>query len=163
MTDDSGANIRKLSQLTGHTVDVSQFADNMPIIASLEGIENPEDYVVAAFVGDECRGFGTISQSGNMFINAGGTMGEQLEFKVYNIRTGEEINISNSIPFSSRAGSIGQPIKLSGFDATGINDIKTEDLKNYEIYDASGRRIHVLGKGINILKSADGKAIKIVR
>ena len=163
MTDDSGANIRKLSQLTGHTVDVSQFADNMPIIASLDGIENPEDYVVAAFVGDECRGFGTISQSGNMFINAGGTMGEQLEFKVYNIRTGEEINISNSIPFSSRAGSIGQPIKLSGFDATGINDIKTEDLKNYEIYDASGRRIHVLGKGINILKSADGKAIKIVR
>ena len=40
--------------------DASQFADNMAIVAEIAELENPEDYTIGAFVGDECRGMGKV-------------------------------------------------------------------------------------------------------
>lgn len=161
--EDNGATIRQISELTGWTVDASQFADNMTIIANLKDIDNPQDFIVAAFVNDECRGFGTVSQSGDFFINVSGKNGEQVEFRMYNLNDGNITTLKERLSYSLMAGSLNKPVILSDSMSTGIDDIDMSSDTDYEIFDAAGRKLQNTVKGINILKSKDGKAVKIIK
>ena len=106
--------------------DNSAYADNMPIVAVLSGIDDPENYSVGAFVGDECRGEGNIAGGKYMFINVAGTAGETVTFKLYNKMEGTYSDLDNTVTYGSKAGSLKNPVELLG-RTTAIRNISIGD------------------------------------
>lgn len=47
--------------------------------------------------------------------------------------------------------------------ATGINSISTASAKVSRIYDLSGRELPAMQKGLNIVKMANGKTVKVIK
>ena len=126
------------------------FADNMAMVATIEGLENPENYTLGVFVGDECRGRGQVVKDGKMLVSAVGKVGERLSFKLANNRTGEVTDLEDTMTYSLIKGSLKAPVQLSGTTVTGI--AKTVDEAQDEaIYDMSGRRVEKMQKGIYIV------------
>ena len=126
------------------------FADNMAMVATIEGLENPENYTLGVFVNDECRGRGQVVKDGILFVNAVGKVGERLSFKLANNRTGEVTDLEDTMTYSLIKGSLKAPVQLSGTTVTGI--AKTMDEAQDEaIYDMSGRRVEKMQKGIYIV------------
>ena len=126
------------------------FADNMAMVATIEGLENPENYTLGVFVNDECRGRGQVVKDGKMFVSAVGKVGERLTFKLANNRTGEVTDLEDTMTYSLIKGSLKAPVQLSGTTVTGI--AKTMDEAQDEaIYDMSGRRVEKMQKGIYIV------------
>lgn len=126
------------------------FADNMAMVATIEGLENPENYTLGVFVGDECRGRGQVVKDGKMLVSAVGKVGERLSFKLANNRTGEVTDLEDTMTYSLIKGSLKAPVQLSGTTVTGI--AKTMDEAQDEaIYDMSGRRVEKMQKGIYIV------------
>ncbi len=109
--------------------DNSAYADNMPIVAVLSGIDDPENYSVGAFVGDECRGEGNVAGGKYMFINVAGTAGETVTFKLYNKMEGTYSDLDNTVTYGSKAGSLKNPVELLG---------KTTAIRNISIGDSEG-------------------------
>ena len=107
----------------------SAYADNMPIVAVLSGIDDPENYSVGAFVGDECRGEGNVAGGKYMFINVAGTAGETVTFKLYNKMEGTYYDLDNTLTYGSKAGSLKNPVELLG---------KTTAIRNISIGDSEG-------------------------
>ena len=134
------------------TVDHSRFADNMTVVAEIEGLMNAEDWVLGAFVGDECRGEGRSVRDGIMFIGIAGKSGEKMNFRLHNTRTGEEYDVTESLSFQQKVGSLKAPLHLSSEGATGIENVNVkENLNDKAIYDLSGRRVVKPVKGIYIV------------
>lgn len=83
-------------------------------------VSSLENYEVAAFVGDECRGVGNVlSHDGSFYgylrIRSNQEEGETVTFKVYNRWTESEMMIEGvSIPFKSQdvVGLPSNPLKL---------------------------------------------------
>lgn len=118
--------------------DNSAYADNMPIIAVLSGIDNPEDYSVGAFVGDECRGEGKLAGGKYMFINVAGVGGETVTFKLYNKIDGTYSDLDNTLTYGGKVGSLKNPVELSG-NTTAIRTISIGDCEaNITITNAAG-------------------------
>lgn len=109
--------------------DNRAYADNMPIVAVLSGIDDPENYSVGAFVGDECRGEGNIAGGKYMFINVAGTAGETVTFKLYNKMEGTYSDLDNTVTYGSKAGSLKNPVELLG---------RTTAIRNISIGDSEG-------------------------
>lgn len=129
--------------------DDSKFAENMVIVAELEGVNNPEDYIVGAFVGDECRGEGTASESGKMFVSVAGKSGENVSFKLYNRQTQEVVDINESIKYAKMAGSLDEPMSLSTDILTtgvaGVDGVCPTQIM--EIHDMAGRKVSSMTSG----------------
>lgn len=118
--------------------DNHAFADNMPIVAVLSDIDNPEDYSVGAFVGDECRGEGHVVAGKYMFINVAGVGGETVTFKLYNKLEGTYSDLDNTLTYGGKAGSLKNPVALHG-GTTGIRSITIGDSKaSITITNAAG-------------------------
>jgi len=129
--------------------DDSQFSENMVIVAVVEGVDNPSDYSIGAFVGDECRGEGEASESGKMFINVAGKSGETVSFKLYNKQTEEVVDLNESIKYTKIVGSLDEPMSLST-DAltTGIANLDAIDgAQIVSVYDMTGRKVSSMDKG----------------
>ena len=142
--------------------DVHAFADNMSMVAEIQGLENPEDYTLGAFVDDECRGRGRVAVDGKMFVSAVGTSGEYVSFKLVNNTTGQVLPVDGVVSFSQIQGSLRAPVKLNMPIATGIN--KTNGtMQSTEAYDLSGRRITGNQRGVSIERMADGSVRKVVK
>lgn len=47
--------------------------------------------------------------------------------------------------------------------ATGINSVSTASAKTSRIYDLSGRELPAMQKGLNIVKMANGKTVKVIK
>lgn len=47
--------------------------------------------------------------------------------------------------------------------ATGINSVSTDSAKASRIYDLSGRELPAMQKGLNIVKMANGKTVKVIK
>lgn len=157
----NGVNKRNLSELTGWTSDHSRFADNMPVIATLKNIDNPEDYIVGAFVNGECRGYGTAAKNGLMFINVSGKTGERIEFRLFSKTDNSIIDLNEQLSYSFSAGTLKAPVTLTSSGATAISTVEAAaDSNATEVYDLSGRKLTQTQKGINILRSKDGKTVK---
>ena len=127
------------------------FADNMPVIACIEGLSNPEDYVLGAFVGDECRGQGTVGVRDIMMLSVSGRFGEKVQFRLMNKATGETIMTNETISYSQRRGTLKAPLQLTSDVVTGIHSPKTVVRESSEIYNLSGQRLTAPRKGINIV------------
>lgn len=140
--------------------DPHAYADNMAMVAIVDGLENPEDYTVGVFVNDECRGRGRVVKDNIMFISAVGKSGEQMTFKLANNATGEVINLDSTLKYALRQGTLSAPVVLSGAAVTGIMETMADAQQSADenIYDLSGRRVDKMQKGIYIV---NGKKVLV--
>lgn len=143
--------------------DVHAFADNMSMVAEIQGLENPEDYTLGAFVDDECRGRGHVAVDGKMFVSAVGMNGEHVSFKLVNNRTGKMIPVEGTVSFGMLKGSLRAPVKLNIATPTGISSVENGQVEAAAAYDLSGRRISGSQRGISIQRMADGTVRKVVK
>ena len=151
--------------------DPHRFPNKMPIIARLEGIDNPSNYTIGAFVGDECRGEGKAAKQW-MFITVNGEANELITFRLIDKLTGICYDLSESLTFDSMAGSLDEPVCFNAPAVTGIENMTSNKLiiqgdvvtgpGIVQIYDVQGKviaegyeRIDMsqLGKGIYVVKS----------
>ena len=140
--------------------DPHAYADNMAMVAVVDGLENPEDFTIGVFVNDECRGRGHVAKDNVMFISAVGKVGEQMTFKLVNNATGEIINLDSTLKYTLRQGSLSAPVVLSGAEVTGIMETIADAQQSADenIYDLSGRRVDKMQKGIYIV---NGKKVLV--
>lgn len=127
--------------------DASQWADNMTIVADIEGVG--EDYTIGAFVGDECRGEGEWID-GKWFITVHGKTGEQISFRLYDESRGTYTDVQTTTKFSQMAGSLASPMRLEVPLITGIVSMEQPEAEAQPVYDLSGRRTTATQHGLYI-------------
>ena len=143
--------------------DHTQFADNMTMVATVEGIIDFDRYTIGAFVGDECRGEGEFID-GLAFITVHGNGGEQVSFRLHDRYMGEFFDIDQTVISKTRLGSLDEPVRLSSQGFTdGINTIHVDNGIQGETYDTNGRRLNGLQRGINIVRQSDGTVRKVLK
>ena len=152
-------------------VDVHKYADMMCIIANIYQGDYMEsgnpDWIVGAFVGDECRGVGRFIGD-EVYLPVRGQEGEELTITLISLTQECGSDMKEHPTFTADvAGSVADPVRFSFSDPDGL---MSEEFKNGEsagaIYDLSGRRINSqlspvncqLPKGVYII---NGK--KVVR
>ena len=140
--------------------DASPFRDNMTIIAQINNQRVDNQYVVGAFVGDECRGEGHVVD-GRLFITVHGNSGELVGFKLRNVITGETLDIEQAVRMQQMLGTVKKPFGMTTNDdtTTGIQNIGCERGTS-ERYDLSGRRIDSNRRGILLQRANDGTVRK---
>ena len=142
---------RKTARDFGWQVESARFADNMTIVASL-GLPQGDRYVIGAFVGDECRGVGSMVRDGIAFISVAGKSGEKVSFRLMDTFSGESFDIHESLTYSQKAGSMKAPVNLTSEGATAIETVRTATTTSDKaIYDLNGRRVERPAKGIYIV------------
>ncbi len=117
------------------TYNSSAFADNMTIIAKIPDLVRASDCTVGAFVGNECRGEGSLVE-GMYFITVHGQSGEMVSFKLYDQVTGEYHILSGVMPFDKLAGSLAKPTLMNVEGLTSVEQIRSE---SSEITVSDGR------------------------
>lgn len=120
--DTNNPNPAKSLHSNAWNYDASQFADNMPIVATVQGVDFLDNYSIGAFVGDECRGEGRVAAGKYMFINVAGKGGETVSFKLYNKVTGEYTNLGTTVSYGQKVGSVSKPLTLLA-GTTGISSV----------------------------------------
>ncbi len=139
-----------------------QFANTMNIIARADGdmAVNPDNYELAAFVGEECRGEG-IYVDGLWFVTLGGETGDNVSLRLYNRTTGEYSQLPATMAYTSLLGDLRRPVELRTGNTTAISDISIDGAdSNAKVYDLSGRLVQQyvnlkqLPKGIYVVKTA---------
>ena len=144
--------------------DASQYADNMAIVAEIEGLENPEEYTIGAFVGDECRGMGKVVKDGKMMINVAGKSGETVTFRLHNEYTGEFIPLETEVRYSNGYGSLKSPLAITGPSISGISEITTGENDEETYYDLYGRKVEgELSTGIYIVKTVKNGKVTVTK
>ncbi len=144
--------------------DASQYADNMAIVAEIEGLENPEDYTIGAFVGDECRGMGKVVKDGKMMINVAGKSGETVTFRLHNEYTGEFIPLETEVRYSNGYGSLKSPLAITGPSISGISEITTGENDEETYYDLYGRKVEgELSTGIYLVKTVKNGKVTVTK
>ena len=140
--------------------DAGAFADNMAVVARIEGLENPENYSIGAFVNGECRGEGSVVSKGRMMISVAGIAGEKVTFRLYNKVTGEFADVAETVKYAQTLGSLKAPLALTVPEVTGISSVVATDKVQAEgIYDMNGRRVNSMTQsGVYVVKTmVDGK------
>lgn len=140
--------------------DAGAFADNMAVVARIEGLENPENYSIGAFVNGECRGEGSVVSNGRMMISVAGTAGEKVSFRIYNKATGEFADVAETVKYVQTLGSLKAPLALTVPEVTGISSVvATDKVQTEGIYDMNGRRVNSMTQsGVYVVKTmVDGK------
>lgn len=140
--------------------DAGAFADNMAVVARIEGLENPENYSIGAFVNGECRGEGSVVSKGRMMISVAGIAGEKVTFRLYNKVTGEFADVAETVKYAQTLGSLKTPLALTVPEVTGISSVVATDKVQAEgIYDMNGRRVNSMTQsGVYVVKTmVDGK------
>lgn len=127
--------------------DASLWADNMTIVATLEGEDDAENCSVGAFVGDECRGEGKMI-GGKFFITVHGKTGETVSFRLYNEMTDTFAEVGTTLKFGQMAGSLKAPVTLDVPEATAIQGIQQS--QSQKAYDLSGRQARDGQRGVFI-------------
>ena len=146
----------KMAEPSPWTYDASPFADNMPVIAALEGLETGERFSIGAFVGDECRGEGAAIDGNLFIINVAGKAGELVHFRLYNKATAEFSDLDQSIVYTSMQGSLRAPVKLSG---SGVVDgiQTTTDIPTFnDAYNLAGQKV---GRGYRGIVVTNGRKV----
>ena len=135
--------------------DHSRFMNNMTMIAALEGVSNPEQYSIGAFVGDECRGEGIV-MDGKAFITVHCNASEFVSFRLYNKYSCEYQVVEEGLEAQTSVGSLKAPFRMHAANLVdGIEAIDNGPLTkdNEAVYDLGGRQIvnSKLPRGIYIM------------
>lgn len=132
--------------------DASEFADNMAVVAKINGIEADSRYSVGAFVGEECRGMGQFVTDEVMFINVAGKSGEKVNFRLYDSETGCYSAILESMSYTMKKGSISSPVVLTPeATITGISNVEISMQNNAKAFNVNGQQVNGNAKGIVII------------
>ena len=143
--------------------DHTLFASNMTMVATVEGILDTDRYTIGAFVNGECRGEGQFID-GLAFITVHGDGGENVSFRLHDTYTGDFFDIDQKVTSKTRLGSLDAPVRLSSKGFTdGISTIRVDNGTSGETFDANGRRLNGLQRGLNIIRQADGTVRKVVK
>ena len=143
--------------------DHTQFASNMTMVATVKDVTDDDRFSIGAFVKDECRGEGRFI-NGLAFITVHGNGGEQVTLKLYDNYTGEYYDIAQTVTSQTRLGSVSNPVSLfTTTVVTAITEIAVETDIQGTIYDANGRQLDTLQRGLNIVRLPDGTVRKVVR
>ena len=128
-----------------------KYADNMALIAQLYdssgGEIQKEEYIVGAFVGDECRGVGqTVNGKSFMIIYGELNESETIVFKAFDRQTREEWGITEICTFDlSLTGTCANPFRLTLNNATGL-PIEREQMSNLKLFmDSDQKKLYVNG------------------
>jgi len=131
--------------------NIYEFQYDMTLYFTLENddavVSDLADYEVAAFVGNECRGVGSIEtvtpsgggsvKYGYLRIRSNVTEGDEVSFKVYHIPSGNVYRIPQTVPFAAdgKTGLPSSPYMLSftkvlmgdanGDQKVNVNDVVT--------------------------------------
>lgn len=160
--NDGGANPAPMQGTSPWQYDASQYRDNMSIVAVAENVGDlVGNYSVGAFVGEECRGEG-VMVGGRLFITVHGQAGEQVSFRIQS--GGEQFTVGETLPFSSAAGSLKAPVKLTKKgEVTGISTLNsTDETAENCIFNANGVQQQQLRRGVNIVRQQDGTVRKVI-
>ena len=132
------------------TFDKHAYPNVMPVFAEFyaNGTKSADDeYVVAAFVGTECRGVGQWKE-GRLLMNVFGDGGEDITFMAYDKTSEQYYTVAEHVTFvADNSGSWFAPMKLTlDSEATGISQLNRDLL-----VDAAGNHltINAGGKYIN--------------
>lgn len=150
----SYANEKYLSILTTYPSTIEGLKFNDVIIAStrLTG----DDVALPTEIEGEATYTATAEFELSKAVN---TSGESLVQNINNLRV-----VAILIDKSTGAAVNSNKCKVVSNEATGISATKAETtVGNAAIYDLSGRRIDSVVKGVNIVKTADGRTMKVLR
>lgn len=141
--------------------DASQFADNMTIVAQVIDINNPEDYVIGAFVNGECRGVGRAVIDDKIMLSVAGKAGEEVTFTLYNEVTGEFIDVKESTSYKGKMGSLNAPATFTTALPTDINTTLTDSDKSVTYYNMNGCCVNPdeVQNGVYIVRIVDGDQV----
>ena len=130
---------------SGWTVNPYDYQYQMSIYARLVIEDNDvtadNNYEVAAFVGDECRGVATIQSQGGytwlwMFVRSAEASGEKISFKVYDKTTEKEKRIAETVDFVSdgKIGEASSPttFTLAKYTLGDVNDDGEIDISDVQ-------------------------------
>ena len=130
---------------SGWTVNPYDYQYQMSIYARLVIEDNDvtadNNYEVAAFVGDECRGVATIQSQGGytwlwMFVRSDEASGEKISFKVYDKTTEKEKRIAETVDFVSdgKIGEASSPttFTLAKYTLGDVNDDGEIDISDVQ-------------------------------
>ena len=86
--------------------------DCMAVIAQIKGLDNPQEYLIGAFVDNECRGQGTASADGLFLVPVSGQSGDMVSFQLYHKPSRNYEMIGGQYYFASHMGSVSNPLIL---------------------------------------------------
>ena len=135
------------------------YPDCMAVIASIDGIIDSENYLVGAFVGNECRGLGEAGDDGIACIAITGQTGDIVTFRLYNKQTGSYVMTNGSFGFDGHMGSIDNPLRLYA-DGTALGTVHDRAVM-VKVYDLQGRCM-ATGRGTTDCTESLPKGIYIV-
>lgn len=143
--------------------DHSRFMNNMTMVAVLASVSQPERYSIGAFVGDECRGEGVVTD-GLAFITVHCDAGEAVRFRLYDTYTSTCCDVVESLKAQTRVGSLKRPYVLHASQSTlGISDITNNgETTNNNRYDLLGRSVSNSRRGITVSRTASGTYRKVI-
>lgn len=140
------------AQPTPWKYDASPFADNMPVVAAVEGIEDGERFSIGAFVGDECRGEGRAVDNNLFMINVAGKSGELVHFRVFDKVTEEFFDLDQSLIYTAQHGSLKAPVRLSGIGVVdGISTVQRTEQEE-ATYTLTGQKVNKNFRGVVVTK-----------
>lgn len=141
--------------------DAHRFPNKMAIVARLDGVDNPSNYTIGAFVDDECRGEGKVAKQW-MFITVNGEVNEQITFRLIDKRTGICYDLTESIAFGTMAGSLKAPVCFNAGKSTAIEHVAAGALTvqgnvalaagTIQVYDIQGK---VVAEGFQRVDMSD--------
>lgn len=117
-----------------------------------------DDYRMAAFAGDECRGVAKVV-NGTYFLSVYGDKSVPLTFKAVDVQSGDMYDISQTLSFNADVtGTIQNPYKLYlGIEPNGIHTTAMPSA-NHEIYTVNGVKVNKANRpGIFIMKDVDAE------
>lgn len=133
--------------------DASPFADNMPVVAALEGIEDGSRFSIGAYVGDECRGEGRAVKGNLFMINVAGKSGELVHFRIYDKVTEEFFDLEQSLMYAGHHGSLRAPVCLSGIGVVdGVKTVQRSSQEEEVTYNLAGQQVNKNFRGIVVTK-----------
>lgn len=126
-------------------------------------VADANDYHVAAFCDDECRGIGLVVD-GVIMMSVYGNGNEEITFKAIDKNTGALMDIAERISFTADAiGRFATPYVLTlGDETTEIASVASDnDDTSSQVFSPAGIRQERVQKGVNIVKKR-GKTQKVL-
>lgn len=129
------------------------YPDNMPMIARAvspaKADIDPASIILAAFVGEQCRGIATVDADNNLqYLTVhGSAAGEQISFMAFDTANDTEMTADTRLPFTTDiAGSLSAPVEVRISDTTGLHAIEAS--RAVGIYpNPAVERFYVSGEG----------------
>ena len=143
--------------------DASRFSDNMTMVATVVGLDCPADYVIGAFVGNECRGEGRWID-GRFFITAHVDGFDEVSLRLCHLPTDSQYAIDESFGVQLHLGSFTYPVQLHSTEfTTGITSATASDCQPAERYDIMGRRVTDSHHGLILIRTQGKTKKKVLR